>query len=65
MLFFSNSNAAVVCDFIGFKGICFTIGMNSLKQENRVWPRRLSFPPGRKAFERKEPRWKAYARKAW
>ena len=23
MLFFSNSNAAVVCDFIGFKGICF------------------------------------------
>ena len=33
MLFFSNSNAAVVCDFIGFKGICFTIGMNSLKQE--------------------------------
>lgn len=33
MLFFNDTSAASVCNFIGFKGICFTIGMNSLKQE--------------------------------
>ena len=47
MLFFSNSNAAVVCDFIGFKGICFTIGMNSLKQEkpSLAWAPEFSARP--------------------
>ncbi len=28
MLFFNDTSAAVVCDFIGYKGICFTIGMS-------------------------------------
>ena len=33
MLFVNDPSVASVCDYIGYKGFCFTIGMKSLKQE--------------------------------